>query len=74
MSDNTGSKGDNQEGSFTIQPHPATTNDPATDPALQGKASHADPSGKPGPVVADLSNLEAKGKDELKARSEELNK
>ncbi|EPQ31088.1 uncharacterized protein PFL1_01277 [Pseudozyma flocculosa PF-1] len=71
MSDNQGNK--NEEQSFTIQPHPATTNDPNTDPALKG--GQADVFGKPGPQIFDTSKLEEPlSKDELAKRSAELNK
>ncbi|CAO1622390.1 unnamed protein product [Parajaminaea phylloscopi] len=75
MSSNSGSN--NEEQSFTIQPHPATTNDPANDPALQGNSGSGaavDPHGKPGPFIADASKLgDAKSKDELRAASAKLN-
>ncbi|CAD6893084.1 unnamed protein product [Tilletia controversa] len=74
----------NDEQTFTIQPHPAKTNDPS-DPANTG--SGAQPSAaqqaaahvtgnNPGPhIPANVSSLEEPlSKDELAARSAELNK
>ncbi|PWN25223.1 hypothetical protein BDZ90DRAFT_262670 [Jaminaea rosea] len=73
MSDNAGNKDEQQ---FSIQPHPATTNDPSTDPALTGKGGQ-DATGKPGPFIPDdemASKLEKpKSSDELKAASAKLN-
>ncbi|SYW75981.1 uncharacterized protein UBRO2_01136 [Ustilago bromivora] len=57
MSDsNQNNKGEEQ--SFTIQPHPATTNDPNTDPALNsGLNEGVFGGGKPGPAVVNTEQL-----------------
>ncbi|CEH12859.1 hypothetical protein CBOM_00818 [Ceraceosorus bombacis] len=69
------SNNNEQEQQFSIQPHPATTNDPSTDPALNGGASLK---GEPGPRI--LSSEESSkigeplSREELAKRSAELNK
>ncbi|KAE8223680.1 hypothetical protein CF319_g3320 [Tilletia indica] len=74
----------NDEQTFTIQPHPAQTNDPS-DPANSGSgsaptaaqaAAAAVSANNPGPALpANASNLEEPAsKEELAARSAELNK
>ncbi|EST06866.1 hypothetical protein PSEUBRA_003660 [Kalmanozyma brasiliensis GHG001] len=72
MSDaNNQNKGEEQ--SFTIQPHPATTNDPNHDPALGDKQNAF--GGKPGPAVVNTEQLEEPAsREELAKRSAELNK
>ncbi|KAJ9473880.1 hypothetical protein PHBOTO_003961 [Pseudozyma hubeiensis] len=75
MSDSSNqNKGEEQ--SFTIQPHPATTNDPSTDPALNsGLKEGVFGGGKPGPAVVNAENLEEPlSREELAKRSAELNK
>ncbi|KAK0530598.1 hypothetical protein OC835_003742 [Tilletia horrida] len=78
----------NDEQTFSIQPHPATTNDPndpANNPSASGahaSAAHAAAatvaSNNPGPAVphASLASKleEPASKEELAARSAELNK
>ncbi|PWN50270.1 hypothetical protein IE53DRAFT_369054 [Violaceomyces palustris] len=70
-----------QEQSFTIQPHPATTNDPNTDPALNRGAAEeafaAVSGGKPGPQIPSaetVSQLKTLSKEESEAKFKELNK
>ncbi|CAO1616723.1 unnamed protein product [Sympodiomycopsis kandeliae] len=68
----------NEEQSFSIQPHPATTNDPNTDPALnESSAQGSDPKGKPGVHVPNddiVNKLETpKSKEELAELSAKLN-
>ncbi|PWY99669.1 hypothetical protein BCV70DRAFT_162094 [Testicularia cyperi] len=74
MSDNSqNNKGEEQ--SFSIQPHPATTNDPNTDPALNSGLKENVFGGKPGPAVVDASSLpESLSREEVAKRSAELNK
>ncbi|ETS64209.1 hypothetical protein PaG_01448 [Moesziomyces aphidis] len=74
MSDNQQNKGEEQ--SFSIQPHPATTNDPNNDPALNsGLKEGVFGGGKPGPAVVNTEQLEEPlSRDELAKRSAELNK
>ncbi|WFD32434.1 hypothetical protein MSPP1_003481 [Malassezia sp. CBS 17886] len=70
-----------ESNTFKIQPHPATTNDPKTDPALnQGAAqSTGNPTqAAPGIQILDsktAANLEKPlSKEEIAKRSAELNK
>ncbi|SOV06824.1 uncharacterized protein UDID_05665 [Ustilago sp. UG-2017a] len=75
MSDsNQNNKGEEQ--SFTIQPHPATTNDPNTDHALNsGLNEGVFGGGKPGPAVVSTEQLgQSLSREELAKRSAELNK
>ncbi|SNX85285.1 uncharacterized protein MEPE_03994 [Melanopsichium pennsylvanicum] len=74
MSDsNNQNKGEEQ--SFTIQPHPATTNDPSNDPALNSGLREGAFGGKPGPAVANTDQLEQPlSREEIAQRSAELNK
>ncbi|KAN0065806.1 hypothetical protein ACQY0O_000936 [Thecaphora frezii] len=64
-----------EEQSFTIQPHPATTNDPKAVPAFRSSLGDSVLGGKPGPQILDTSKLEEPlSKEELAKRSAELNK
>ncbi|SPO28704.1 uncharacterized protein UTRI_04582 [Ustilago trichophora] len=74
MSDsNNQNKGEEQ--SFTIQPHPATTNDPSNDPALNSGLKEGVFGAQPGPAVVNASQLEEPlSREELAKRSAELNK
>ncbi|CBQ68304.1 conserved hypothetical protein [Sporisorium reilianum SRZ2] len=72
MSDSTNqNKGEEQ--SFTIQPHPATSdNDPALNTGLKEGVFGG---GKPGPAVVNAEKLEEPlSREELAKRSAELNK
>ncbi|KAI0821468.1 hypothetical protein BC629DRAFT_1461213 [Irpex lacteus] len=78
--DNKSSEGEQQ---FSIQPHPARTNDPRDlEPPQVGGGLNSNPEQQafhtPGPYIPKqelTQNLEKpKGRDELRARSAELNK
>ncbi|KAK0552510.1 hypothetical protein OC846_002792 [Tilletia horrida] len=79
----------NDEQTFTIQPHPAKTNDPS-DPANGGAGTESNPTegfqaaaqtlqgNNPGPAISTNSTTfqleEPASKEDLAARSAELNK
>ncbi|KAL7411902.1 hypothetical protein BDY24DRAFT_416805 [Mrakia frigida] len=73
----SGTKEDKEQ-EFTIQPHPATTNNPETDPALQAGSGKASATGARDPYVPSKDIAESlekpKSREELQAASAALNK